>query len=212
MKKAIIGKKLGMTQIFDEKGNLIPVTVVQAGPCVITMLRQAEKDGYAAVQMGFEDVPERKLNKPAQGAFKKADLPFKKYLKEFALEDISGYNVGDVVKASVFAEGDMIDVTGISKGKGYAGVIKRWNHSRVGPMTHGTGPVHRSVGSTGSASDPSRVMPGQKMPGHLGVEQVTVQNLTVVKVDDDKDIIAIKGAIPGPKGGLVFLKNTVKNA
>jgi len=212
MKKALIGKKLGMTQIFDEKGVLIPVTVVEAGPCQVTMLRKKEKDGYDAIQLGFSDLPDRKVTKPMAGHFKKADAAPKKYLKEFALDDISSYELGGILKASVFAEGDVIDVTGISKGKGFAGVIKRWNHHRVGSGTHGTGPIRRSVGSMGSGTDPGRVMPGKHMAGHLGSEQVTIQNLVVVKIDDEKNILAIKGAIPGPKGGLVYLKDAVKNA
>lgn len=209
MQKAIIGKKVGMTQIFDETGKVIPVTVIEAGPCVVVQKKTAEHDGYAAVQLGYEDVPERKLTKPASGHLKKAGVSAKKYLKEFTLENSASMNVGDVLLADVFTEGDKIDVVGTSKGKGYAGVVKRWNaHSQE--HTHGVGPVHRSVGSMGANTDPSRVMPGKKMAGHLGAEQVTVQNLEVVKVDAEANLIAIRGAVPGPKGGIVFLKNTVK--
>jgi len=209
MKKAIIGKKVGMTQIFDESGKVIPVTVVEAGPCVVTQLKTEEKDGYTAVQMGFQDVKESKLTRPEAGHFKKADVPFKKYLKEFRLEE-STLNVGDEVKADVFAAGDKIDVTGTSKGHGYQGVIKRHNARRT-PMTHGGGPVHRHAGSMNSCSTPSRIFKGKIGAGQMGVEQVTVQNLDVVQVDADLNMIVIRGAIPGPKGGVVYLKNTVKN-
>jgi len=208
MKKAIIGRKVGMTQIFTEEGKVIPVTVIEAGPCTVIQKKIAEKDGYDAIQLGFEDVPARKLNKPELGHLK-ASGDVKKYLKEFKLEDCTPYNVGDVLLADVFEEGDFVDVTGISKGKGYAGVVKRWGHG-VQEHTHGVGPVHRSVGSTGANSDPARVFPGMEMPGHMGVEQVTVQNLTVVKVDPDLNLIAICGAVPGPRGGIVYIKNTVK--
>ena len=211
MQKAIIGKKVGMTQIFDEAGKVIPVTVIEAGPCVVVQKKVADKDGYDAVQLGFVDLPDRKANKPQIGHFKKAGLSVKKYVKEFQLANAADLNVGDEIKADTFTEGDCVDVTGTSKGKGYAGVVKRWNaHSQQ--HTHGVGPVHRSVGSMGPATDPSRVMPGKKMAGHLGSEQVTVQNLDVVKVDAELNLIAVRGAIPGPKGGIVFLKNTVKNA
>ena len=209
MQKAIIGKKVGMTQIFDETGKVIPVTVIEAGPCTVVQKKTVENDGYESVQLGFEDLADKKLTKPMKGHFEKAGVSAKKYLKEFRLENCAAYNVGDVLKADVFAAGDKIDVVGISKGKGYAGVVKRWNaHSQE--HTHGVGPVHRSVGSTGANTDPSRVMPGKHMPGHLGAEQVTVQNLEVVKVDAEANMIAIRGAVPGPKGGVVFIKNTVK--
>lgn len=211
MQKAIIGKKVGMTQIFDEAGKVIPCTVIEAGPCVVTQLKTTEKEGYAAVQLGFQDIQERKLTKPELGHLKKAGEALKKYLKEFRLEDCSAYNVGDVLKADVFAEGDCVDVTGTSKGKGYAGVIKRFNAHRS-PMSHGAGPMHRHQGSMGACSDPSKIMKGKMMPGHMGAEQVTVQNLDVVKVDADMNLIAVRGAVPGPKGGIVYLKNTVKNA
>ena len=209
MQKAIIGKKVGMTQIFDETGKVIPVTVIEAGPCTVVQKKTVENDGYDSVQLGFEDLADKKVTKPMKGHFEKAGVSAKKYLKEFRLENCAAYNVGDVLKADVFAAGDKIDVVGISKGKGYAGVVKRWNaHSQE--HTHGVGPVHRSVGSTGANTDPSRVMPGKHMPGHLGAEQVTVQNLEVVKVDAEANMIAIRGAVPGPKGGVVFNKNTVK--
>lgn len=211
MQKAIIGKKVGMTQIFDETGKVIPVTVIEAGPCTVVQKKTSEKDGYDAVQLGFTDVAEKKLTKAEAGHLKKAGVAAKKYLKEFRLADISGMNVGDVVLADTFAAGDKVDVIGTSKGKGYAGAVKRWN-SHMQKHTHGVGPVHRSVGSTGANTDPSRVMPGKHMAGHLGSEQVTVQNLDIVKVDADANLIAIRGAIPGPKGGIVFIKNTVKNA
>ena len=210
MQKAIIGKKVGMTQIFDETGKVIPVTVIEAGPCTVVQKKTVENDGYESVQLGFEDLADKKLTKPMKGHFEKAGVSAKKYLKEFRLENCAAYNVGDVLKADVFAAGDKIDVVGISKGKGYAGVVKRWNaHSQE--HTHGVGPVHRSVGSTGANTDPSRVMPGKKMPGHLGAEQVTIQNLQIVKVDAESNMIAICGAIPGPKGGVVVIRNTVKN-
>lgn len=210
MKKAIIGKKVGMTQIFDAEGKVIPVTVIEAGPCSVIQKKTEEKEGYNAIQLGYSDVAERKLNKPAKGHLKKAGDAMKKYLKEFRLDDCSAYNVGDVVKADVFAAGDCVDITGTSKGKGYAGVIKRYNAHR-GPMSHGAGPMHRHQGSMGACSDPSRIFKGKMMPGHMGCEQVTVQNLDVVKVDAEMNLIAVCGAVPGPKGGIVFLKNTVKN-
>ena len=210
MKKAIIGKKVGMTQIFDEAGKVIPVTVIEAGPCVVVQKKTIENDGYEAVQLGFEEVEAKKLNKPEIGHLNKAGDKLLKHLKEFRLEDCSGLNVGDVVTASVFEEGDKIDVTGISKGKGYAGVIKRWNAQRT-PTSHGGGPVHRHAGSMGSTSSPSRIFKGKIGAGQLGLEQVTVENLDVVKVDTELNLIAVCGAIPGPKGGIVYLKNTVKN-
>ena len=186
--KAIIGKKVGMSQIFDANGQVIPVTVIEAGPCVVSQKKTAEKDGYEAIQLGYEDVPERKL---------------------FKLDNYDELNIGDIIKADTFAEGDHVDVTGISKGKGYAGVIKRWNAQRT-PMSHGGGPVHRHAGSMGACSTPSRIFKGKIGAGHLGVEQVTVQNLDVVKVDPDLNMIVVRGAIPGPKGGLVYIHSTVK--
>ena len=210
MEKAIIGKKIGMTQIFDEAGRVVPVTVIEAGPCPVVQKKTAEKDGYEAIQLGYETVPERKLTKPEVGHQKKAGLTeFKKVLKEFALEDCSKYEVGDELKADVFAAGDRVDVTGISKGHGYAGVIKRFGQGRT-PTTHGGGPVHRHAGSMGSCSTPSRVFKGKKLPGHLGAERVTIQNLTVVKVDPENNLIAIKGAVPGPKGAVVCISDSVK--
>ena len=210
MQKAIIGKKVGMTQIFDESGKVIPVTVIEAGPCVVTQKKTTEKDGYNAVQLGFEDVKESKLTKPELGHLKKAEVALKKHLKEFRVEKAAEMNVGDEIKASVFAVGDKVDVTGISKGHGYQGVIKRWNAQRT-PTTHGGGPVHRHAGSMGSSSDPSRIFKGKIGAGQMGVEQVTVENLDIVKVDDELNMIVVRGAIPGPKGGIVYLKNTVKN-
>ena len=208
MKKGIIAKKIGMTQIFDEVGNVIPVTVVEAGPCVVVQKKTIENDGYEAIQVGYQDLKASKVNKPQKGHFAKGDVAPKKVLREFRLEDISVINVGDLLKADVFAEGEHVDVIGTSKGKGYAGVIKRWNFGRL-KESHGTGPVHRHGGSLG-VIDPARVFKGKKMAGHLGAERVTVQNLDVVKVDAENNIIAVKGAVPGPKGGIVVLKNSVK--
>ncbi len=210
MQKAIIGKKVGMTQIFDESGKVIPVTVIEAGPCVVTQKKTAEKDGYSAIQLGFEDVKESKLSKPEAGHLKKADVAMKKHLKEFRIEKAEEKNVGDVVTASVFAVGDKIDVTGISKGHGYEGPVKRCGGHRT-PMTHGGGPVHRQAGSMGSTSSPSRIFKGHHGAGQMGNEQVTVENLDIVKVDEELNMIVVRGAIPGPKGGIVYLKNTVKN-
>ena len=209
MVKGIIGKKIGMTQIFDEKGNVIPVTVIEAGPCAISQKKTAENDGYEAVQVGFGDLKAHKVNKPMKGHFAKGDVAPKKVLREFRFDDCSAYNVGDIIKADVFAEGDKVDVRVTSKGKGYAGVIKRWNFSRL-KESHGTGPVHRHGGSLGASSTPSRVMKGKKMAGHLGNERVTVQNLEVVKIDAENNIIAVKGAVPGPKGSIVVVFDSVK--
>ncbi len=209
MQKAIIGKKIGMTQLFDEKGNVVPVTVVEAGPCVVSQKKTVETDGYEAVQIGFGDLQPRKVNKPMKGHFAKGDVAPKKYLREFRLADISALNVGNIIKADTFAEGDKVDVVGTSKGKGTAGVIKRWNFGRL-KESHGTGPVHRHAGSLGACSSPSRVFKGKKLAGHLGAERVTVQNLAVVKVDAENNIIAVKGAIPGPKGGIVTIADSVK--
>ena len=210
MKKAIIGKKVGMTQIFDESGKVIPVTVVEAGPCVVTQKKTIETDGYEAVQLGFEDIKESKLTKPEAGHLKKAGVEAKKNLKEFRLEDCSALNVGDVVKADTFAAGEWIDVTGITKGHGYQGVIKRHGAHRT-DMTHGGGPVHRHAGSMGASSHQSRIFPGKIGAGQMGNEQVTIENLEIVKVDAELNMIVIRGAIPGPKGGLVYIRNTVKN-
>ena len=209
MQKAIIGKKIGMTQIFDEKGKVIPVTVIEAGPCVVTQKKTEENDGYNAVQIGFGDQKPQRVTKPLTGHFKKGDVAPKKTLRELRLDDISALNVGDLIKADTFEAGERVDVTGKSKGKGYAGVIKRWNFQRL-KESHGSGPVARHGGSIGSCSDPSRVYPGKKMAGHLGSERVTVQNLQVVKVDAENNLIAIKGAIPGPNGGTVVIHDTVK--
>ena len=209
MQKGIIGKKIGMTQIFDENGKVVPVTVVEAGPCVVSQKKTVENDGYAAVQIGFGDLKAHTVKKPMAGHFAKANVAPKRTLREFRFDDIDAYDVGDLVKADVFAAGDKVDVTGTSKGKGYAGVIKRWNFQRL-KESHGSGPVARHGGSIGSCSDPSRVYPGKKMAGHLGSERVTVQNLQVVKVDAENNLIAIKGAIPGPNGGTVVIHDTVK--
>lgn len=209
MTKGIIGKKIGMTQIFDEKGNVIAVTVVEAGPCVITQKKTVENDGYSAVQMGYGDIAPKKVTKPMDGHFKKADVAPKRTLREFRFDGAEDISVGTIVKADAFAAGDKIDVVGTSKGKGWAGVIKRWNFSRL-KESHGTGPVGRHGGSIGMCSDPSRVFKGKKMSGHLGNERVTVQNLAVVKVDADNNLIAIKGSIPGPKGGIVIISDSVK--
>lgn len=207
MNKAIIGKKLGMTQIFDEDGNVTPVTVIAAGPCTVIQKKTVETDGYEALQIGFEDLAERKVNKPMKGHFAKGETTAKRYLREFKLE--GEYNVGDVITAAAFAEGDIVDISGISKGKGTAGTIKRYGAHRL-PMSHGAGPVHRSVGSTGMNSDPSRVFKGTRMPGRMGNEKITVQNLVIVKVDAENNVIAVKGAIPGNKGGIVTVTAAVK--
>ena len=209
MQKAIIGKKVGMTQIFDEKGRVVPVTVVEAGPCVVSQKKTVENDGYVAVQIGFGDMKAQKVKKPMAGHFAKGGVAPKKILREFRFDDTDAYHVGDIIKADVFANGDKVDVTGTSKGKGYAGVIKRWNHSRL-KETHGSGPVARHGGSNGACSTPSRVWKGLKMAGHLGAERVTVQNLLVAKVDAENNLIAIKGAIPGPNGGTVVIRESVK--
>ena len=209
MKKGIIGKKIGMTQIFDEAGKVIPVTVVEAGPCVVVQKKTVENDGYEAVQLGYGEVKVTRVNKPMKGHFDKADVAFKKELKEFRLDDCASVNVGDVLKADTFAVGDMVDVSGTSKGKGFQGTIKRHNNSRL-KETHGTGPVHRHAGSMGACSSPSRIYKGKGMPGQMGNEKVTVQNLEVVKIDVENNLIALKGAIPGPKGGIVSIIDSVK--
>lgn len=209
MQKGIIGKKIGMTQIFDEAGKVVPVTVVEVGPCVVVQKKTVENDGYAALQLGYGDVKVQRMNKPMKGHFDKADVACKKTLKEFRLEGCDALNVGDIVKADTFAVGDAIDVVGTSKGKGYAGSIKRHNQHRL-KETHGTGPVHRQAGSMGACSSPSRIYKGKGMAGHMGAEQVTVQNLEIVKIDVENNLIAIKGAIPGPKGGIVYIVDSVK--
>ena len=210
MEKAIIGKKVGMTQIFDEAGKVIPVTVIEAGPCTVVQKKTEEKDGYNAVQLGYGDVADKKLTKPELGHLKKAGNARKKTLKEFKLANCDALNVGDEVKVDVFAEGDRVDVTGISKGHGYQGVIKRHGAHRL-KESHGTGPVHRHAGSMGSSTDPSRIFKGKIGAGQMGNEQVTVLNLDVIKVDSELGIIAVRGAIPGPKGGIVYLRNSVIN-
>ena len=209
MKKGLIGKKIGMTQIFDEAGNVIPVTVVEAGPCTVTQIKTVENDGYQAVQVGFGDVKVSRVNKPMKGHFDKADVAPKKTLKEFRLDSIDSIEVGNILKADTFEVGEIVDVKGTSKGHGTAGAIKRWNFSRL-RMTHGTGPNHRHAGSLGACSSPSRVFKGKKMAGHYGHETVTVQNLKIAKVDAENNLIAIKGAIPGPKGGIVVIADAVK--
>ena len=209
MKKGIIGRKLGMTQIFDENGNVIPVTLIEAGPCAIAQKKTTETDGYEAVQLAFEDVKEKHQSKAQLGHFKKAGISPKRHLKEFRLEDISALNVGDVISADTFAAGEKVDITGITKGHGYTGAVKRWGH-HILRMTHGTGPVHRQVGSMGANSTPSRVYKNKKMAGQYGNEQVTILNLNVVKVDAEKNLIAVKGAVPGAKGGIVFIRESVK--
>ena len=209
MQKAIIGKKIGMTQIFDANGKVIPVTVVEAGPCVVSQKKTVESDGYNAIQVGFGDLKAHRVNKPMKGHFAKGNVAPKRTLREFRLENTDAYNVGDLIKADIFAVGDKVDVTGTSKGKGYAGGIKRWGLHRL-KETHGSGPVARHAGSNGSISDPSRVFKGKRLPGHMGAEQVTVQNLMVAKIDAENNLIAVKGAVPGPNGGIVVIRDSVK--
>ncbi|MBE6542884.1 MAG: 50S ribosomal protein L3 [Ruminococcaceae bacterium] len=208
MKKGIIGKKIGMTQIFDANGNAIPVTVIEAGPCAVSQIKTKENDGYEAVQLGFMSVEDKKLTKPLKGHFATKGVAAKKHLKEFRFDDISGYSIGDTITADVFAEGDKVDITGITKGHGYTGAIKRWNLHKL-RMTHGVGPVHRQSGSMG-VIDPARIFKNKKMAGQWGNEQVTVLNLEVAKIDAEKNLIAVKGAVPGARGGIVFIRNTVK--
>ena len=208
MKKGIIGKKIGMTQIFLESGEVIPVTIIEVGPCPVVQKKTAETDGYDAVQLGFEEVAERKVTQPIKGHFKKANITLKRHLKEFRLEDAANYNVGDEIKADIFAAGDKIDVTGTSKGHGYTGAIKRWNLSMLG-QTPGIGPIHRQSGSMG-VIDPARIFKNKKMAGQWGNEQVTILNLDVVKVDAEKNVIAVKGAVPGARGGIVFIRDSIK--
>ena len=209
MKKCIIGKKIGMTQLFDENGNIVPVTVVEAGPCVVVQRKTTESDGYEAGQIGFGAVSDKKLTKALKGHFAKADVAAKRVLREFRLEDLSAIAVGDIIKADTFAPGDKVDVCGTSKGKGYAGTIKRWHNHRL-KETHGSGPVHRHAGSNGACSSPSRVFKGKRLPGHMGSQRVTVQNLDIVKVDAENNLIAIRGAVPGPKNGFVYITDSVK--
>ena len=209
MKKGLIGKKIGMTQIFDEKGNVIPVTVIECGPCVVAQKKTAENDGYDAIQLGFVDAKAKHLTKAEKGHFEKNGLQLKKHLKEFRYEDCSKYNVGDVITVDTFAAGEKVDITGMTKGHGYSGVVKRWNCHKL-RMTHGVGPVHRQPGSMGANSSPSRIFKNKKMAGQYGNEQVTVQNLKVVKIDSEKNLIAVKGAVPGAKNGIVFVRDSVK--
>ena len=211
MQKGIIGKKIGMTQIFDEKGNVVPVTVIEAGPCVVVQKKTVENDGYAAVQVGFGDISVKNVTKPLKGHFEKSDVAPKRTLREFRFENCDAYNVGDIVKADTFAVGDRVDVVGTSKGKGYAGAIKRWNFQRL-KESHGTGPVARHAGSLGACSSPSRVYKGMKCAGHLVAERVTVQNLDIVKIDAENNLIAVRGAVPGPRNGIVMLSESVKKA
>jgi large subunit ribosomal protein L3 len=209
MNKGLIGKKIGMTQIFDEKGNVIPVTVIECGPCVVAQKKTAENDGYDAIQLGFMEAKAKHLTKAEQGHFEKNGLQLKKHLKEFRYDDCSKYNVGDVITVDTFAAGEKVDVTGMTKGHGYSGVVKRWNCHKL-RMTHGVGPVHRQPGSMGANSSPSRIFKNKKMAGQYGNEQVTVQNLKVVKIDSENNLIAVKGAVPGAKNGIVFVRNSVK--
>ena len=209
MKKGIIGKKIGMTQIFDEKGNVIPVTVIECGPCVVAQKKTVENDGYDAIQLSFMDAKAKHLTKAEQGHFAKNGISAKKHLKEFRLDDCAQYNVGDVITVDTFAAGEKVDITGMTKGHGYTGVIKRWNCHKL-RMTHGVGPVHRQAGSMGANSSPSRIFKNKKMAGQYGNEKVTVQNLKVVKIDSEKNLIAVKGAVPGAKNGIVFVRNSVK--
>ena len=209
MKKAILGKKLGMTQIFDNNGLVVPVTVVEAGPCFVSQVKTKENDGYSAVQMAFDNIREQLVNKPLLGQLKKAEIPAKRYLKEFKLDDAENYKLGDKITCEIFAEGDMVDVTGTSKGHGFSGTIAKWNFQRH-RMSHGNGPVHRHVGSIGANTFPAKVFKGKKMAGRWGNERVTVQNLKVVKVDAERNLILVKGAIPGAKGSLVSVKSAVK--
>ena len=209
MKKGIIGKKLGMTQIFDEKGNVIPVTLIEAGPCVVAQKKTVENDGYAAVQLAYEDASKKHLTKAELGHLAKAGISPKKHLKEFRLDDTSAYEAGTVVTVDTFAKGEKVDITGITKGRGYSGCVKRWGH-HILRMTHGTGPVHRQCGSMGANSTPSRVFKNKKMAGQYGNEQVTILNLEAVKIDAEKNLIAVKGAVPGAKGGIVFIRDSVK--
>ena len=211
MHKGIMAKKVGMTQLFDENGKVVPVTVVEAGPCVVVQKKTVETDGFCALQRGFGDVSVKNVNKPLKGHFDKADVGVKKFLREFRFDDVNAYSVGDVIKADTFAIGDMVDVSGISKGKGYQGSIKRFGTHRLSE-THGAGPVHRHAGSMGANTQSRHSPKGKKLPGHMGAEKVTVQNLTVVKVDAENNLIAIKGAIPGPKGGMIVITNSIKKA
>ncbi|HOO25496.1 MAG TPA: 50S ribosomal protein L3 [Clostridiales bacterium] len=207
MQKSIIGKKLGMTQVFDEKGNVIPVTVIEAGPCTVVMKKTMENDGYEAVQLGLGDIKVQRLNKPLQGHFKKHDVGVKKTLREFKKVNFAGLNVGDVIKADAFEVGELVNVVGTSKGKGWAGTVKRWGFAKL-KNTHGTATVVRHPGSIGACADPGKVYKGKKMSGQMGRERVTVKNLTVVKIDAENNLLAVKGAVPGPKGGIVMISSS----
>lgn len=209
MQKAILGKKLGMTQIFTEDGLMVPVTVVEAGPCVVTQVKTKEKDGYQALQVGFNDIREKLVNKPEKGHFDKGNTSYKRYLREFKLDNVEEYKVGSELKADIFSIGDKVDVSGISKGKGFAGTIKRWNQHR-GPMAHGSR-YHRRPGSMGPSASPGRVLKTKKLPGRMGSDKITVSNLEVIKVDAERNLLLIKGALPGSKGTLLTIKGTVKN-
>ncbi|SCG84103.1 50S ribosomal protein L3 [Proteiniborus sp. DW1] len=206
--KSILGKKIGMTQVFTEEGIVIPVTVIEVGPIKVVQKKTVEKDGYNAIQVGYGDVKEKRVNKPLKGHFEKASTEAKRYLKEIRVDDIDAYEIGQEIKADVFSAGDRVDATGISKGKGFQGAIKRHNQGR-GPMSHGS-KYHRGIGSMGGSATPSRIFKGKKMPGHMGHERVTVQNLEVIRVDAEKNFILVKGAVPGPKGGLITIKESVK--
>lgn len=209
MEKAILGRKLGMTQIFDETGLMIPVTVIEAGPMTVLRKKTAERDGYSAVVVAYEDVKEARVNKPQTGEFKKAGVAPKRFIREFRFDNADSYETGKEIKCDIFANGDMVDVSGVTRGRGFSGVIKRWNQRRL-KMTHGTGPVHRSVGSTGANSTPSKVIKGLHMPGQYGHENVTVLNLKIVRMDSERNVLLVRGAVPGPKGGLVTVRQTVK--
>ncbi|QOV19763.1 50S ribosomal protein L3 [Blautia liquoris] len=210
MKKAILATKVGMTQIFNEDGTVIPVTVLQAGPCAVTQIKTQDNDGYSAVQVGFTEKREKLINKPIKGQFDKARVSYRRFLKEFRLDDAEDYKLGQEIKADIFETGDKVDATAVSKGKGFQGAIKRHNQSR-GPMAHGS-KYHRHAGSNGSASDPSKVFKGKKMPGHMGGKQITVQNLEIIRIDSDNNLLLVKGSVPGPKKALVTIKETVKTA
>ena len=211
MKKGIIGKKVGMTQIFDQQGKVIPVTVVEAGPCAVVQKKTLENDGYDAIQLGFDDLKASRVNRPKMGHFRKADAAPKRFLREFRFDDCSGFELGKIIKVDVFEAGDFVDVCGTSKGKGFAGTIKRYGNHTL-KASHGTGPVARHAGSMAGASDPSRIPKGKKMPGHMGKNRVTIQNLVVAKVDVENNLIAIKGAVPGPKGGVIIITNSIKKS
>lgn len=211
MQKCIIGKKIGMTQIFDENGKFIPVTVVEAGPCVVVQKKTTENDGYEAVQIGYGDIADKNASKPRKGHFAKSDLPVKRHLKEFRLNDCSALNVGDILKPDTFEVGDIVDVCGTSKGKGYAGTVKRYGFAKQ-RASHGGGPVHRHVGAMSACASPGKVRKGKALPGHMGAERVTIQNLSIVKIDAENNLIALRGAIPGPKGGIITITDGVKKA